>query len=78
MTGADFQGFRSCIQVVVALLNVCLNLWLIPGYSWRGAAWASLVSDGLLVLGTWGATLILSVGVAPRGRTSARPSESVT
>lgn len=78
MTGADFQGFRSCIQVVVALLNVGLNLWLIPGYSWRGAAWASLVSDGLLVLGTWGATLILSAGVTPHGRTSARPSESVT
>lgn len=60
MTGADFQGLRSCIQVAIAILNVGLNVWLIPIYSWRGAAWTSLVSDGLLVLSTWTATLVLS------------------
>jgi hypothetical protein len=36
-----------------------LNLWLIPTYSWRGAAWASLVSDGALVLGLFAAIVSL-------------------
>ena len=48
LTGAGFQGARSGIQVLVALFNVGINLWLIPTYSWRGAAWASIISDGLL------------------------------
>ncbi|MGC2173566.1 MAG: oligosaccharide flippase family protein [Candidatus Sulfotelmatobacter sp.] len=76
MTGADFQGLRNCIQVVVAVLNVALNIWLIPRYSWRGAAWASLVSDGLLVLSTWAATLILSARIAPQGRASGLQPEN--
>lgn len=48
LTGAGFQGMRSGIQVLVALFNVGINFWLIPIYSWRGAAWASIASDGLL------------------------------
>jgi O-antigen/teichoic acid export membrane protein len=50
LTGAGFQGLRSGIQVFVALFNVGINLWLIPAYSWRGAAWASIASDGLLAV----------------------------
>lgn len=50
LTGAGFQGLRSAIQVLIAGLNVLLNLWLIPLYSWRGAAWASIASDGLLAV----------------------------
>lgn len=53
LTGAGFQGPRSCVQVLVAVTNVGLNFWLIPLYSWRGAAWASLLSDGLLALALW-------------------------
>ena len=49
LTGAGHQGLRTACQVVVAVLNVGLNLWLIPAYSWRGAAWASIASDGLLI-----------------------------
>jgi O-antigen/teichoic acid export membrane protein len=67
LTGADFQGLRSCIQFAVAILNVVLNLWLIPSHSWRGAAWASLVSDGLLVLSTWAASVILVARMTPAG-----------
>jgi O-antigen/teichoic acid export membrane protein len=78
MTGADFQGLRSSIQVVVAVLNIGLNLWLIPRYSWRGAAWASLAADGVLVLSTWAAILILSARITPHRRPSALPSESTT
>jgi O-antigen/teichoic acid export membrane protein len=51
LTGADFQGLRSTIQVFVAGLNILLNLWLIPAFSWRGAAWASIASDGALAAG---------------------------
>jgi O-antigen/teichoic acid export membrane protein len=44
-------------QVAVAVFNVLINLWLIPAYSWRGAAWSSLASDGALVLAMYTAVL---------------------
>lgn len=53
LTGAGHQGLRSAVQVLVALFNVLVNLWLIPAYSWRGAAWSSLASDGLLMVVLW-------------------------
>lgn len=51
LTGAGFQGTRTCVQLGVVVINLLLNLWLIPAYSWRGAAWASIASDGALLLG---------------------------
>lgn len=53
LTGAGFQGRRSGIQVIIAIFNVLVNLWLIPLYSWKGAALSSLASDGLLMLSLW-------------------------
>jgi O-antigen/teichoic acid export membrane protein len=53
MTGAGFQSVRASIQIAIVVVNVFLNLWLIPEYSWRGAAWASLASDGLLLVFLW-------------------------
>jgi O-antigen/teichoic acid export membrane protein len=53
LTGAGFQEVRSYIQMGVAAFNVCLNLVLIPGYSWRGAAWASIATDALLAASIW-------------------------
>ena len=50
LTGAGYQGLRSGIQAGVAGFNVAINLWLIPHYSWLGAAWASIASDSLLAL----------------------------
>jgi O-antigen/teichoic acid export membrane protein len=50
LSGAGHQGLRSAIQVAVAIFNVLINLWLIPRYSWRGAAWSSIASDALLAL----------------------------
>jgi O-antigen/teichoic acid export membrane protein len=41
------------IQVLAALINVALNLVILPRYSWRGAAWTSLGCDGLLVVMFW-------------------------
>jgi O-antigen/teichoic acid export membrane protein len=60
LTGAGYQGVRSALQTAVALFNVLINLWLIPAYSWRGAAWSSIASDGLLVCAVGTAVFILS------------------
>jgi Na+-driven multidrug efflux pump len=43
-----FQRYRTAAQFGIAALNIVLNLWLIPGHGWLGAAWASVVSDGSL------------------------------
>lgn len=51
LTGAGFQKTRSAIQVITALGNVGLNFWLIPLYSWKGAAWATLTSDSFRIIG---------------------------
>jgi O-antigen/teichoic acid export membrane protein len=50
LTGAGYQGVRTFAQMGVAVFNVALNLWLMPVYSWRGAAWASIASDAMLVV----------------------------
>jgi O-antigen/teichoic acid export membrane protein len=52
-SGAGLQRVRTAIQVGVALLNIAINLVILPRYSWRGAAWASLACDGLLVVAFW-------------------------
>lgn len=53
LTGAGRQGLRTAVQVSVAVLNIVLNLWLIPLWSWKGAAVATLVSDGLMGVAIW-------------------------
>jgi O-antigen/teichoic acid export membrane protein len=68
LTGAGHQGLRTAIQASVAAFNVLINLWIIPAYSWRGAAWSSIASDTLLVCGVGAAVFILS----------RRPSAAVT
>ncbi len=45
LTGAGLQRYRTGTQVMALTLNVLLNLWLIPAYSWHGAAWSSLATD---------------------------------
>jgi O-antigen/teichoic acid export membrane protein len=59
LTGTGYQGVRSGIQIVIAVLNLSLNLLLIPLYGWHGAAWSSLISDGLLLMSFWFAILIV-------------------
>ncbi len=39
------------------MANVGLNFWLIPAYSWTGAAVSTLVSDGLLAVCLWSVVL---------------------
>lgn len=59
LTGAGFQSWRSGVNVATAIFNICLNLWLIPLYSWKGAVWATLISDGSKLLVFWGMVLFL-------------------
>jgi O-antigen/teichoic acid export membrane protein len=59
LTGAGYQRIRTLAQIGVAVFNVGLNLWLIPAYSWRGAAWSSLASDAALVLAMYTAVMFV-------------------
>jgi O-antigen/teichoic acid export membrane protein len=60
LTGSGYQKLRCALQAGAAALNVLLNLWLIPRYSWQGAAWATLVSLGLLTAALWVSVAVLS------------------
>lgn len=53
LTGAGLQGVRTALQASFAGANALMNLWLIPLYSWKGAALSSLITDGLLVVILW-------------------------
>ncbi|BAY09533.1 flippase [Calothrix sp. NIES-2098] len=59
LSGSGFQSLRSAVQVSIAVLNILLNFWLIPLYSWKGAAWSSLVCDGLLMIVLWAVVAFL-------------------
>ncbi len=64
LTGAGYQRARSIIQIGAAILNISLNIWLIPLYSWKGAAWATLISDTLQMVCLWIVVFRLSGKVA--------------
>jgi O-antigen/teichoic acid export membrane protein len=53
LTGAGYQRYRTISQVSAAALNFGLNLYLIPAFSWRGAASSSLATDGILAIANW-------------------------
>jgi O-antigen/teichoic acid export membrane protein len=53
IAGMGFQRVRTATQFAAAGFNFGLNLWLIPRHGWIGAAWASLATDGALVLINW-------------------------
>lgn len=63
LTGSGHQTARSLTQVIAAVMNLCLNLYLIPHFGWRGAAWASVATDALLAAMNFG-TLQLLLGRA--------------
>ena len=48
IAGAGHQKSRLISQSIAAIGNLLLNFYLVPRYSWQGAAWASLVTDGSL------------------------------
>lgn len=53
ITGSSPQWFRTSTQLGAALLNLLLDSLLIPRWSWHGAAIASLLTDGSLVVSSW-------------------------
>jgi O-antigen/teichoic acid export membrane protein len=50
ITASSSQWLRTATQAAAAVLNLALNLVLIPRWSWQGAAAASLITDGALAL----------------------------
>ena len=65
IAGAGHQKFRLVSQSIAAGGNLLLNLYLVPRYSWWGAAWASLATDGALGVMNWLALIYLSRRPAP-------------
>jgi len=53
LTGAGHQNLRLRNQAFAAVLNFAENLYLIPHYGWRGAAWSSLATDGMIGALNW-------------------------
>jgi O-antigen/teichoic acid export membrane protein len=60
LTASDRQGARTSIQVSAAVFNLVTNLYLIPRYSWLGAAWSSLATDAFMGVGNWVVYLYLT------------------
>lgn len=71
ISGAGYQTFRTASQFVAAGFNFGVNLYLIPRYSWRGAAWSSLATDGGLALMNW--TVLLWLARRDRKRKQQEP-----
>jgi O-antigen/teichoic acid export membrane protein len=65
MTSAGYQRFRTASQFGAAAFNWMKNIYLIPRYSWRGAALSSLATDGGLAISNWLILLWLVRGSAP-------------
>jgi O-antigen/teichoic acid export membrane protein len=65
IAGAGHQKFRLVSQSIAAIGNLLLNLYLVPRYSWHGAAWASLGTDAALGVMNWLALIFLSRRAVP-------------
>jgi O-antigen/teichoic acid export membrane protein len=59
IAGVGQQKLRLVCQLIAAGSNIALNLYLIPHYSWLGAAIASLFTDAGLAVLTWSVLLWL-------------------
>lgn len=59
LAGIGYQKFRLGAQFTAAGFNFGVNLFLIPRFSWVGAAWSSLATDGALAVMCWASLLYL-------------------
>lgn len=59
LTGAGYQRPRSLVQVAAAIVNISLNLILIPIYSWKGAIAATLCSELFKLVALWLVVLLI-------------------
>lgn len=50
LTGTGRQNLRTAAQLSAAGVNIVLNIWWISRFGWMGAAWSSVVCDGLLAV----------------------------
>lgn len=50
LISAELQSKSMYIAIMGAVFNVCLNLYLIPKYSYLGAATATAITEGLVLL----------------------------
>jgi O-antigen/teichoic acid export membrane protein len=53
ITASASQWNRTATQIGAAVLNLGLCAWMIPRWSWQGAAVASLLTDGSLAALSW-------------------------
>jgi O-antigen/teichoic acid export membrane protein len=53
ITASASQWNRTATQFGVAVLNLTLCAWMIPRWSWQGAAIASVLTDGSLAVLSW-------------------------
>jgi O-antigen/teichoic acid export membrane protein len=50
LTGSGYQAERSVIQIMVLIFSFVLNAFLIPTYSWKGAAISAVLSQLLMAV----------------------------
>jgi O-antigen/teichoic acid export membrane protein len=50
LIGAEFQNKSMYIAIIGAFFNVGLNIYLIPRYSYFGAAAATAITEGLVLI----------------------------
>lgn len=67
LSGSGYQKIRVAIQIGIAALNVGANLWVLPRWSWKGAAVISTLCDVVLL----GAMLLANVVLSARERSAA-------
>jgi len=70
ITASASQWYRTATQAGAAVLNLGLCAWMIPRWSWQGAAWASLLTDGSLAALSW--IVLLRIRVRERQRLAVR------
>lgn len=78
LTGADHHLTRSIIQLVVTVVNIALNAWWIPLYSYRGAIGATLVCDVVLLVLLWSTLGYYVARARTRLREAGPPEAPVT
>lgn len=53
ITASASQWNRTATQIAAAVLNLALCAWIIPRWSWQGAAVVTLLTDGALAAFSW-------------------------
>ncbi len=53
LMGLGKRGYRAFVLVVTAVVNVTLNVALIPVWSWKGSVFATLVGEACFLILTW-------------------------